>query len=102
MSDYLSKACSRCSGILVATATGSDLANQSLVDGRVAHCFHHCQMLEVIVRLEQSITSEELDQNAANAPNVTGKTPSEVENNLGSTVVAGRDNRGVILVVKSG
>lgn len=31
---------------------------------------HHGQMLQVLVRLEQRITGEEFNQDAANAPNI--------------------------------
>jgi hypothetical protein len=37
---------------------------------------HHCQMLKVIMRLEQSIASKKLDQDAAYAPDIAGKRPA--------------------------
>jgi hypothetical protein len=49
-------------------------------------------MLQVIVRLEQGIAGEELDENAAYAPDVAREAPSKVEDDLGSTVVSGRDD----------
>jgi len=68
------------------------LADESLVNRSVAHGFHHCQMLQVIVRLEQGIACEKLDENAAYAPDVARKAPSKVEDDLGSAVVSGRDD----------
>lgn len=37
------------------------------------HGLHHGQVLEVIMSLEQSITREELDKDAADAPDITGE-----------------------------
>ena len=68
------------------------MADKRLVDRSVAHGFHHCQMLQIIVRLEQGIACEELDENAAYAPNVAREAPSKVEDDLGSAVVSGRDD----------
>jgi hypothetical protein len=82
----------RCSRVLVTATARGDLANECLVDGSVADGFHHCQMLQVIVRLEQGIAGEELDENAAYAPDVAREAPSKVEDDLGSTVVSGRDD----------
>jgi hypothetical protein len=82
----------RCCRVLVAATARGDLANKCLVNGSIAHGFHHCQMLQVIVRLEQGIAGEELDENATDAPDVAREAPSKVEDDLGSTVVSGRDN----------
>jgi hypothetical protein len=90
----------RCSRVFVAATARGDLANKGFVNGSVAHGFHHCQMLQVIVRLEQGIAGEELDENASYAPDVARKAPSEVEDDLGSAVVSGRDDGRVILVIK--
>lgn len=45
-------------------------------------------MLKVIVGLKKGVASEELDENAAYAPNVAGETPTKVENDLWSTVMS--------------
>jgi hypothetical protein len=37
---------------------------------------HHCQMLEVVVRLEQGVASEEFDQDASYTPDVARETPA--------------------------
>lgn len=58
-------------------------------------------MLEIIVRLEQRIPSEEFDKNATNTPNITGETPSQIEDDLRCSVMSCRDHGGVIFVVKS-
>jgi hypothetical protein len=47
-------------------------------------------MLKIIMRLEQGVTGEELDQNTAYTPNVAGKAPTEVEYDLWCTVVTSR------------
>jgi hypothetical protein len=49
-------------------------------------------MLQVIVRLEQGIAGEKLDENATYAPDVAREAPSKVEDDLGGAVVSGRDN----------
>jgi len=38
--------------------------------------------------LEQGIPSEELNENASNAPNITREAPSKIEDYLWSTVMA--------------
>ena len=52
------------------------------------------------MRLEESITSEELDEDAANAPNIAWIAPSQVEYDLRCSVVPCRNDRGVVFVVK--
>jgi hypothetical protein len=79
----------RCSRVLVAATARGDLANKSFVNGSVAHGFHHCQMLQVIVRLEQGIAGEELDKNASYTPDVAREAPSKVKDDLGGAVVSG-------------
>jgi hypothetical protein len=59
-------------------------------------------MLEVIVRLEQGVTGEKLNQDATYTPNVAGKAPTKIEYNLWRTVVPSGHNRGVILVIERG
>lgn len=52
--------------------------------------------------LEQGIAGKELDKDAANTPDVTRKAPTEIQDDLGSAVVTGRDYRRVILIFKGG
>lgn len=52
--------------------------------------------------LEQSIACEELDKNASDTPNIAREAPTQIQDNLWGSVVPGGDDRGVILVVKSG
>ena len=59
-------------------------------------------MFEVVVRLEKGISSEEFDQDTAYTPDVAGEAPAEVKYDFRCPVVAGRDDRGVIFVVKGG
>ena len=62
------------------------------IDLGVDDCFHHSQMLEVIVRLEEGIAGEEFDQYAPNTPNVARVRPPKPEDDFGRAVVAGRHN----------
>ena len=77
-----------------------NLPNQLLLNPATAHALHHRQMLEIVVRLKESITSVELDEDAANAPNVTRIAPPQIKNDLRCSVVPCRNDRGVVLVVK--
>lgn len=52
--------------------------------------------------LEESIAGEKLNQDASYAPDITGKTPSETKDDLGSPIVPGTHDARVILVVKGG
>lgn len=56
-------------------------------------CFHHSQMLEVVVCLEQGVSGEELDKNAPDAPDIARKRPSQTEYDLGGTVVTCGNDR---------
>ena len=69
-----------------------DGLDQVAVDAMSYHCLHHGQVLEIVVGLEQSIASEELDEDASDTPNITGIRPSETQNDLWGSVVASRDN----------
>jgi hypothetical protein len=50
-------------------------------------------MLEVIVRLEEGVASEELNEDAPDAPYVAGVRPPEAEDDLGRSVMASRHYR---------
>lgn len=52
--------------------------------------------------LEEGVAGKELDQNAADAPDVARVGPAETEDNLRGSVVARRDDGGVILILKGG
>jgi len=64
-----------------------DSSDDVSIDLATTHGFHHCQMLKIVVRLEQSVTGEELDKDASYAPDVTGEAPAKVEYNLWCTVM---------------
>ena len=57
------------------------------------NALHHCQVLQIVVRLKQSIACKELDKNASNTPDITGKGPTQTKNNFWSAVMASGDNR---------
>ena len=63
---------------------------------------HHGEMLPVIMSLEQGEAQVELEGDAANAPDVTRLTPSELQDHLGSSVVSGAHNLAVVLPVEGG
>lgn len=71
------------------------------IDLVTTHSLHHSEMFEVVVSLEQGIPCVELHQDAANAPDVTGETPAEIQYNLGSPIVSRRHDRRMILVIES-
>lgn len=70
------------------------------VDLSSTHALHHRQVLQVIVGLEQGVSREELNQYAPNAPDIAREAPSQVEYNLGGTVVPRRHDRRVVFIVK--
>lgn len=53
-----------------ASCVAMNLLDQVCVDFAVDNGLHHGQMLEIIVCLEQSVTSKEFDKNATYAPYV--------------------------------
>lgn len=63
---------------------------------------HHSQMLQVVVRLEQGISREELHKDAPYAPDVTGVGPAQPDDDFGCPVMAGRYNRGVVFILERG
>jgi hypothetical protein len=72
------------------------------VDLSIAYCLHHGQVLKIVVRLKQGITCKEFHNDAPDAPNIAGKAPSQLENDLRSPIVPGRHNRRMILVIERG
>lgn len=58
-------------------------------------------MLEIIVRLEESVAGEELDKDASNTPDVARKTPAKIEDDFRCAIVTSRDNGRMVLVVES-
>ena len=59
-------------------------------------------MLQIVMRLEQSIPRKELDKYAANTPYVARIAPSKIEDDFRSTIVTGGDNGGVVFIVECG
>lgn len=52
------------------------------------------------MRLEQCVASEKFDKNAANTPDITRKTPPEVQNDFGRTIVTGRHHTAVVFIIE--
>ena len=69
------------------SAAGSDLLHEFRVKLAAANGLHHGEMLEVVVRLKEGVASEELNQNASYAPDVAGKAPAKLQDDLRSTIV---------------
>lgn len=67
----------------------------------IHNTLHHGQMLQVIMRLEQRVTCEELDKYTPYAPDITRIRPSQPENNLRRAVMPRGDDRRVVLVLES-
>lgn len=81
-------------------STLHNLSDKSRVDLGPNDSFHHRKMFEVVMCLEKGVSGEELNQDTANTPNITGETPSQVEYNFGGTIVSSRNDRGMILVIE--
>lgn len=54
------------------------------------------------MRLEERIPCEEFNQDTPDTPNVTRKTPTQVEDDLRCPIVSRRDYRGMVLIVEGG
>ena len=79
-----------------------DLLDDLPVDLPSTHSLHHGKVLEIVVCLEESVTGEELDQYAANTPDVARIAPSHVEYDFRCSVVSsGYDGR-VVFIIESG
>lgn len=70
------------------------------VNSLITHGFHHSEMLEIIVRLEQCVSCEELHENAADTPYIAGIRPTQSKDDLRCSVVARRDHRRMIFVLE--
>jgi hypothetical protein len=68
------------------------LSNHVRVDPALKYRFHQSQMLQVVVCLKQCVTSEKLDQNAADTPDITGEGPAKPKYDLRRPVVACRNH----------
>lgn len=67
----------------------------------INHTLHHSQVLQIIMRLEQRITREELDKYTSDTPDITRIRPAQPQDNLRGTVMPRGDDRGVVLVLES-
>lgn len=64
------------------------------------NALHHGEVLEVVVRLEEGISGEELNQDTAYTPDIAGEAPSKIEDNLRGTVMPSRNHGRMIFIVK--
>lgn len=79
-----------------------DLPDQPRVNSRSNDCFHHSQVFQIVVRLEERIAGEELHQNTPDTPDITRETPAEVQDDFRRAVVPCGDNGGMVLVIEGG
>lgn len=49
--------------------------------------FHHGQMLQVVVRLEERVAGKELHQYTPYAPDITGIRPADAKDDLGRAIM---------------
>ena len=82
----------RCRVSAVTSRRRRDFADKLRFYLAVADALHPGEMLQVIVRLKESITSVELDQDASYAPNVTRVAPPKTQDDLRGPVVSSRDH----------
>jgi hypothetical protein len=61
---------------------------------------HHGQVFQVVVCLEERVSSVQFKDDAANAPDVARLSPTQLENDFRSAVMPRRDNRAVVFVIK--
>lgn len=50
--------------------------------------------------LEKCISREKFNENASNAPNITGITPTKVEDDLWCSIMSGGYDRGMVFVIE--
>lgn len=79
-----------------------NLLDNPRLDLMANDALHHGQVFEVVMCLEKGISREELNENAANTPDVTRETPAQIENNLRCPVMSSRDDGRVIFVIEGG
>lgn len=72
------------------------------VDPGIDDRFHHGQMLEIIVSLEQGIPGKELDQDTPDAPYIAGVGPTKAQDDLWRPVMPRRHDRRVVFILEGG
>lgn len=82
-------------GCGISRASRSHLINsldEMVVYTTVADVFHHSQMFEIIVRLEEGVAGEEFDEYTADTPYVTREGPAQTKDDFrGSVMSRGND-----------
>lgn len=76
------------------------LSNNAGFNPLANDALHHGQVLQIIVSLEKCIAGEELNENAPNAPDVAGETPSHVQDDFRGPVMSSRHNGRVVFVIE--
>ena len=92
---------SRSRRVPIATpATVLHLPNKPWLNLAATDWLHHGEMLKIVMSLEKGVTGIEFNQDTANAPDVTGIAPAQVEDDFRCAVMPRRDDRRVILIVE--
>lgn len=78
-----------CGRVCVCTSTSrADRLDQFRVNLPVTNSLHHSKVFQVVVGLEECIAGEEFHDNAADAPNVARKAPTELEDDLRCSIMS--------------
>ena len=78
----------RCCRVLVVSSPCTYLLDHFLFNLRVTDSLHHGKMFKVVVSLEERVACEEFDQNTSNAPDVTGKAPSQLQYDFRGSIMS--------------
>ena len=78
------------------------LSDNPGLDPLANNTFHHGQMLQVIMGLEECIASVEFHENTPNTPDVARETPSHVQDDFRGPVMPGGNDGRVVFVIKRG
>lgn len=90
-----------CNWIGITSTTRLNLPDYFRLNLPITYILHHGQMLQVIMGLKECIAGEEFHQDTANTPDVTGIAPSQVKYNFWCSIMSGRDDRRMILIIES-
>ena len=85
---------------IIASTAVLDLSDKFCLNSATANGFHHSQMFKIVMGLEECIAGEELDQDAADAPDVARIAPTKIQYDLWRSIMSGRYNRRMIFILK--
>ena len=76
------------------------LPDKPRFDLAVTDRFHHRQVLEVVMCLEESVAGKELDEDATDTPYIAREAPAKVKYYFWSTVMPCTDDGAMVLIVE--